>query len=167
MAIRLKNLERIAKNYTEQTYLYKDLTLDLTQTALAAPGFRIPVPGADIKASFDMQAIANSLQNLFNTSPGQRFLFPEYGLNLNRFLFSSITEANGNVIGSKITAAVSTWEPRVLIKDILIVPEPDKNQYTINIILDIPSLNTRTTYNAILNVQKQTFIVLPPSNTNK
>lgn len=163
MAIKIKNLEKIANTYTEQRFIYKDLSLDISQTKIQAPGYTIPVPGADIRASFDLAAIRNSLQNLFNTSPGQRFLFPEYGLNLRPFLFSPINEANGNVLGNKIYAGINTWEPRVRIKNVQVKLDPDNNQYVINILMDIPSLNLSTTINTVLDIKKQTFQVLPTS----
>jgi phage baseplate assembly protein W len=161
MAIKIKNLEKIANSYTEQRYIFKDLSLDITQTKIETPGYNLPVPGADIRASFDLGAIRNSLQNLFGTTPGQRFLFPEYGLDLKAFLFSPITEANGSVLGNKIYAGISTWEPRVQVKNVQINLDPDNNLYVINIILDIPSLNLTTTVETILDIKKQTFQVLP------
>jgi phage baseplate assembly protein W len=163
MAIRLKNLERIAKTYTEQSYLYKDLALDLTQTTQDTPGYPLPVPGTDIKASFDLGAIKNSLQNLFNTKPGQRFLFPEYGLNLDQFLFQPITEANGNVLGNKIFTTINSSEPRVRVSNVQVFLDPDNNQYLINILLDVPSLNVETVIESVLDIKKQSFIVLPTS----
>ena len=163
MAIKIKNLEKIANTYTEQRYIYKDLALDIAQTKIEAPGYSIPTPGADIRASFDIGAIRNSLQNLFGTSPGQRFLFPEYGLDLKAFLFSPITEANGNVLGNRIYAGISTWENRVRTKNVQVNLDPDNNQYIINIILDIPSLNLTTTIDTVLDIKKQTFQVLPTS----
>ena len=69
MAIRLKQLERIANSYTELGYIYKDLTLDIEQTSLLSPGFNQTLPGPDVKTSFDVKAIRNSLTNLFNTLP--------------------------------------------------------------------------------------------------
>jgi phage baseplate assembly protein W len=163
MAIKIKNLEKIASTYTEQGYVYKDLSLDIAQTKIQAPGYGIPVPGADIRASFDIAAVTNSLQNLFGTSPGQRFLFPEYGLDLRPFLFSPINEANGNVLGNKIFATINTWEQRVTVQSVQVNIDPDNNQYIINIILEIPSLNLVTTINTLLDIKKQTFQVLPTS----
>lgn len=163
MAIKIKSLEKIANTYTEQRFIYKDLSLDLTQTKIQAPGYSIPIPGADIRASFDQAAITNSLQNLFGTTPGQRFLFPEYGLDLKSFLFSPITEANGNVLGNRIFSGISTWENRVNVKKVQVNLDPDNNQYIINIILEIPQLNITTTIDTILDIKKQTFQVLPTS----
>jgi phage baseplate assembly protein W len=160
MAIKLKSLERIASSYTEQQYIYKDLFLDLAKTNIKAPGYQIPVPGIDIKASFDIGAIRNSLQNLFGTTPGERFLFPEYGLDLRRYLFFPVNEGTGEAIRNRINTAINIWEPRVRINNIQVIPEPDNNQYIINIILDIPSLNLNTTFNGIINTNKQTFLIL-------
>lgn len=165
MAIKLKTLEKIASNYTEQRFIYKDLSLDIAQTKIEAPGYKIPVPGTDIQASFDIGAIRNSLQNLFGTSPGQRFLFPQYGLNLRPFLFSPITEANGNALGNKIYAGISKWENRVRVKNVQVNLDPDNNQYIINIILEIPPLNLVTRIDTVLDTKKQTFQILPTSRS--
>lgn len=163
MAIRLKSLERAAKNFTEKTYIYKDLALDLALFKLDSPGVYLPVPGTDIKASFDLAAIRNSLQNLFNTKPGQRFLFPEYGLNLQQFLFQPITQANGNVIGNLIFSTININEPRVSVKNVQVILDPDNNQYTINILIEIPSLNIETIVETVFDIKQQSFIVIPTS----
>jgi phage baseplate assembly protein W len=164
MAIKLKSLERIAKTFTQQSYLYKDLALDLSISQVESPGNLLPVPGADIKAAFDLGAIRNSLQNLFNTKPTERFLFPEYGLNLDQFLFSSITEANANVLGNKIFTTINIYEPRVKVKNVQVIIDSDNNQYLINIYIDIPVLKIQTTIETLLDLKRQSFIVL---NTSK
>lgn len=163
MAIKLKNLEQIANTYNEQRFIYKDLSLDIAQTKLQAPGYRIPVPGADIRASFDAAAITNSLQNLFNTAPGQRFLFPEYGMDLKPYLFNPITEQAGDALGSEIFAAISTWEQRVRVINVIVNLNPDNNEYIINIIIEIPDLTITTTVDMVLDIKKQTFQILPTS----
>ena len=79
MAIKIKSLETIANTYTEQQFIYSDLALDLAIDQKVTPGYKPgTVPKNDIKASKDYNAIRNSLTNLFNTLPGQRFLFPDY-----------------------------------------------------------------------------------------
>lgn len=165
MAIKIKSLENISKNYSEQQYLFKDLSLDITETKLYAPGDTLPIPSTDIKASFDLAAIRNSLQNLFNTIPGQRFLFPDYGLDLYQWLFTPITEANGNTLGNKIYSTINNYEPRVNVKNVDVILDPDNNQYLINIIINIPYLNLQTTINSVLDIKKQSFIVVPNSRT--
>jgi phage baseplate assembly protein W len=163
MAIRIKELEKIAKTYTENRYLYKDLFLDISRTKIEAPGYPLAVPGTDIKADFDLAAIINSLTNLFNTLPGQRFLFPRYGLDLYQFLFEPITEFNGEIIGNTIYETIKTYEPRVIPKQIKVKLLPDENQYDITIVIEIPALRLIAEPEFLLDIKKQSFIFLPTS----
>jgi phage baseplate assembly protein W len=164
MAIKITELGQIADTYTESGFLYKDLNLDIQQSLLLVPGFNLPTPGSDIKASFDLAAIRNSLINLFNTMPGQRFLFPEYGLNLNQFLFSPITEINGQILGENILENIKKFEPRVTPKQVRVKINPDSNEYDITVIIEIPELNLFTNLDFVLDIKKQTFTILPVKN---
>lgn len=163
MAIKIKDLEQLASQYTPDrlTYVYKDLTLDLSRTKIEAPGLQLPTPGTDIKASFDLEAISNSLANLFNTSPGQRFLFPEYGLDLKRFLFSPINANNGKIIGTVIFNGIKKFETRVTPKLVDVVASPDENLYEITIAVELPVLKETTQLNFIFDFKRQSFISLP------
>jgi phage baseplate assembly protein W len=161
MAIKIQALENISKTYKDKTYVYKDLTLDLTTTKIDSPGVSLPVPGSDIKASFDLAAINNSLTNLFNTLPGQRFLFPEYGLNLYQFLFEPVTPENGELIGDAVFRAVTTFEPRITVKNINISVDADNNQYYVTAIIQLPILNLIEELDFVFNIKKQSFISLP------
>jgi phage baseplate assembly protein W len=163
MAIRIKTLEELANNYTENKYLYKDLYLDISQTKIESPGFALSVPGKDIRADFDIGAIINSLTNLFNTLPGQRFLFPEYGLNLTRYLFEPITEFNARNLGNRIFQSISIFETRVKPLNVDVGMDIDNNQYNISILIEIPILQQTTEVSFLLNTKKQNIIFLPTS----
>lgn len=163
MAIKIKNLQQTANQYTSQKYVFKDLSLDMRLTRIESPGYTLPVPGSDIKASFDDGAISNSLTNLFNTLPGQRFLFPEYGLDLHQFLFEPITRFNGEIIGRKIFDGIKIYEPRVTPLQVLVEANPDQSLYDIKIIIQIPLLNQTTTSQFNLDLKKQSFIFLSTS----
>jgi phage baseplate assembly protein W len=163
MAIKLSNLKNIARDFSEQNYLFKDLALDISQTEIREPGFEIAVPGSDIRASFDLAAIKNSLQNLFSTKPGERFLFPEYGLDLTEFLFTPITESNANILGEIIFNTINIWESRVSVENVQVTMDVDNNQYLINIIISVPILNLNTSIEALIDIKKQALIILPTS----
>jgi len=165
MAIKIKDLETLANQYTTNAYVYKDLTLDLTKTKIESPGLILPTPSTDIKASFDVEAITNSLVNLFNTSQGQRFLFPEYGLNLKRFLFSPITINNGRALGNAIFNGIKTYETRVQVLKVDVVAVPDDNAYEITIAINIPLISQTTEVGFIFDIKRETFISLPIKNT--
>lgn len=163
MAIKIKELETLADTYTDNGYLYKDLALDIEQNTLVEPGYTTFIRNTDIKSSYDLAAIKNSLQNLFNTLPGQRFLFPEYGLDFYQFLFSPITELNGQILADKTLRSIKLYEPRVIPRKIIVTIDPDNNQYLLNIIIEVPAFNTTIQTDFVLDTRKQTFIYLPTS----
>jgi phage baseplate assembly protein W len=166
MAIKFKELENLANTYTVKGYLYKDLGLDLQQKQLIEPGYSTAVRGSDIKESVNLAAIQNSLQNLFNTLPGQRFLFPEYGLDIYQFLFSPINDLNARMLGEKIIRSIEIYEPRVIPRNVNITVDPDGSQYFLNITIEIPALNLINQTDFLLDTKKQSFIFVPNSRNN-
>jgi len=163
MAIKFKALEKISNDYTVNKYIYKDISLDLSIQKTEIPGFDKSVKGNDLRVSTDLEAIKNSIQNLINTAPGERFLFPDYGMNLKYFLFSPITQSTGYALGEKIFSTINTYEPRIAVRSINVIPDEDNLQYTINIIADIVSLNRQTTLQGLVSLKEQSFTILPTS----
>ena len=81
----------------EQGYLYKDIFLDITPSVYYNSQLNKEVTLRDIQGSFDEQAIKNSITNIFLTSPGQKILSPEFGLDLRRSLFESVNDFNSSI----------------------------------------------------------------------
>jgi len=163
MAIRIKTLEDISNTKTQMGSIYRDLYLDITYSKIVSSNINYPknIYGGDIKISEDVAAIENSLQNLFSTRPGQRILYPEYGMNLDYYLFQPISQQAGEAIGNSILSVVSTYEPRIKIKAINVVAQPDENQYIIAIYMDIPILSlTNIQSSFVFNVKKQSFTII-------
>ena len=121
------------------------------------------IEGNDLQVDYDEIAIKNSLKNLFNTKPGQRFLFPLYGLDLNQFLFEGVNEINGQMIGEKIVRSIELYEPRVRLRQCKVVAKPDDNEYDITIIVEIPIINSTASINTRLDIKNQSFIFLETS----
>lgn len=160
MAIKISNLEQIVKQVAQKEYVFKDLHLDFSKSTTYDPTVMQQVEGNDIKVDYDTNAIRNSLRNLFNTRPGQRFLFPLYGMDLNQFLFESITEPNARILGETIVRSIKTYEPRVKVEECNVYMKPDENTYEITIIISIPRFNTSITINTSLDTKTQNFIFL-------
>lgn len=163
MAIKISSLEQISEQYKQKEYYYKDLHLDLAKSGNFSTALNKKIDGNDIQIDYDESAIKNSLRNLFNTKPGQRFLFPLYGLDLNQYLFEAVSEFNGQIIGEKIVTAIKNFEPRVTLRNCNVVAMPDDNQYDITIIVEIPILNTVASINTVLDTKNQSFIFLETS----
>jgi phage baseplate assembly protein W len=126
---------------TENKPLYIDLKLDLNPNYVKKPRLQSFDNIIDLKASYDLEAIYNSIFNIFTTMPGQKILNPTFGLNLNQFLFTAITEDNATLIGELILQGIQRYEPRVVVRKVYVIPDPDENTYQIGLRLDVPTLN--------------------------
>jgi phage baseplate assembly protein W len=135
-------------NLTGVTYV--DLHLDLREsirpdnvTATKS------IKSNNVRISRDEEAIKNSLINLFNTKPGQRFLVPEFGIRIEQFLFEPITELSAGTLGRVLLNAIERWEPRVTVDNITVDGRPDDLEYRIMINLIIPDLKIKTTLTGV------------------
>lgn len=157
MAKIIKNLDKIAKQYELKDYIFQDITLDLTKSFEYDTVRNKKINKNDIDVSYDELAIRNSIKNLFRTTPGQRFLFPKYGLDLTRHLFEAITPDNARELGEQIVATVKKFEPRVKVERCHVNPLYDENTYDITLILSIPIFSTNFTINSSLNIKTHKF----------
>lgn len=121
--------------------IYTDLRFDIQQNTVKSPGLESKNIVKDLLVSNDIDAIKNSLFNLFTTIPGQKILNPIYGLNLLQFVFTGISEINANNMGNLILEGINKFEPRIEVKKIFIFPDIENQQYEIGLRLDVPSLN--------------------------
>lgn len=129
------------KRATTNNFTYCDLHLDIqTGSTKRNEMFQKPETN-DFKADYDIEAIRNSLVNLFSTTPGQKILNPEYGLDLRKFLFLPATVDTAEEIRREIYTQFTRSEPRVTIKSVKITVFEDVNEYDITIYYNIPALN--------------------------
>jgi phage baseplate assembly protein W len=142
----LKNVGKVASGYT-----YVDLHLDIEEATVPTTLTNERLQGKDIRVDFDIDAIMNSLNNIFKTVPGERFLIPTFGANLRKYIFSPISESIGITIGNEIMYAIETWEPRVTVVRISVVGYPEKHEYDVTIILSINAFKQQVTFNSIIN----------------
>lgn len=163
MAIKLSRLQPISDQHAERQFFYKDLHLDLTFESDYSPSLGIRPTSNDIKMSYDESAIKNSLKNLFNTKPGQRFLFPNYGLDLNQFVFEFVNDENARMIGEKISRAIFDYEPRVKLKKCIVIPRPDFDMFDVSVIVEVPLYSTEFTLNSNLDNKTKSFVFVETS----
>lgn len=152
--------------------LFTDLHLDLVETR-ASTDIGTPAPqGKDIRVDKDMAAVINSVTNILNTSPGERFLVPEFGINLKKFLFQPVSEAVANSIGAAIITGLERWEPRLTVDHIKVLgnpfgsvvkrfksgidarinsEEPGDNEYIVTLVISVPLFKRQITIDGFLN----------------
>lgn len=124
--------------------VFKDLHLDLQFGIPGGVAYFDSNVSSDALADFDEQAIRNSLITLFNTSKGQKILNPEYGSNLQRFLFLPVSNDNAELLGDAVIDGIRRYEPRVVADKIMVYKDEDNNLYEIDILLIIPALKNAT-----------------------
>lgn len=139
----LRNLEKSDSldNTLEKGYLYKDVAFDLDPNFTNSGEFQKATDQKDLKPEYNKQAIITALKNLFSTSPGEKLLNPLFGLDLRSYLFDPVTETRAFLIGNDIFNGVRTQEPRVKVESVSVSGSIERQEYTIELELSIPSLN--------------------------
>ena len=125
----------------EGGYLYKDLFLDLEPNVYYNKQLNKQVILKDVQGSYDLQAIKNSIINIFLTSPGQKILNPEFGLDLRRYLFEPVNSSTAYKIKYDINTKLPGQEPRIQIQNVNVDAITDAQEYYIALQINIPSLD--------------------------
>lgn len=132
---------------TNKKYQYVDLHLDFSNPIVR-----------DLQTDNDEAAIRNSIYNLFNTTPGQNLLNPNYGMNLVQYLFEPATPSVGREIGNTILKNLSNFEPRVVVNNVNVEVNPDEQMYVITLSIGIPQFNQNIRIPGILTKTGYTFL---------
>ena len=133
MSINL-NILNYKKPLNETTHVvYRDLHLDIKQKYTNNNQFHKKEEITDIVSDTNENAIKNSLFNIFSTTPGQKILNPEFGLNFEQWLFTNMSDNAALVITQTIYSQVQRWEPRITLNDVSVIPNYEQNEYNITI----------------------------------
>ena len=135
-------LNNFAADENQLSHVFKDITLDVSESRnLSDFGLFSKENTTDIEHSTDYEAISNSITNIFNTTPGQKILNPDFGLALRQYLFEPLSYDIAENIGETILLGVSEFEPRVRVENVHVVVDFDANEYEITLKLSVPALN--------------------------
>lgn len=62
--------------------------------------------------------LKRNITQLLKTSPGERFMLPNYGLNLKRYLFEPLTGLLVDELKDYIAQVISNYAPYIVLKDL-------------------------------------------------
>lgn len=79
-------------------------------------------------ASYNIEAINNSIRNILTTQKGSLEGMPEFGSRLNELVFSQIDHITVDLLKNLIQEALRQWEDRIIISDIVISSVPEYNR---------------------------------------
>lgn len=88
----------------------------------------------------DIESVYQSLYNLFNTVPGERFFSSiPFGFNMDDEIFEMMDELGALQVYAKVVDTVTRWEARVQIDNsrTQVIPDPDSNTYDLNLYFEI------------------------------
>jgi len=122
------------------TKLYSDLDFTFTRK----PGTN------DIALSYDAQAVIRSIRNLILTNHYERLFNPDLGSNVNAILFELISSASAESLKFEIKTLIENYEPRAIVRDVVVTPLPDKNAYSLYLSFFLENATLPTTITILL-----------------
>lgn len=141
--LRLKSIDvtQAQNNSIERDYLYKDLFLDIEPSYSYNNKLNKKESLRDAQSLYDIEAIKNSIVNALLTSPGQKILNPEFGIDLRQYIFSPVNNQTTYSIRYDLEDKLPLFEPRIDLERIDVVANKDEQQYDIYLQINVPTLN--------------------------
>ena len=87
----------------------------------------------DLVVSRDASAIKQAIVNLLLTNKGERVMQPDYGSDIRSFLFEPLDFGTGAQIKNSIKYCLSTFEPRIAVNRINVVPSYEDNGFSVEL----------------------------------
>lgn len=145
MNIKLKSLQasNLEESSVKKGYLYKDVFFDLEPSYSYNNQLNRKEKLKDIQASYDIEAIKNSISNAFRTIPGQKILNPQFGIDIRQYLFEPVDIYTAELIRDDIERELPLAEPRITISDVVVEGNEDEQEYQIDLQINVPSLGVR------------------------
>lgn len=122
-----------------ETERYSDLDLDLELT-----------PDGDLKKETNRESIKQSLRALMNTFPGERIYRPEFGCNIQQYLFQTLDNFTGDAIGNEILSSIERFESRIEVDEVNVNVNYGKQRYEVNVSYTIVNTGEIDTLNIFL-----------------
>ena len=143
----------------KQQYLYKDLFLDIKNRVSFNRQLNRKEELKDVQGLFDIESIQNSIANALLTSPGEKILNPEFGIDLRRFIFDPVSPFTELEIQSDIEENLPNFEPRIELEKVEVSANEDQQEYNITLQINVPSLNVYgLSLRSVLNSNGYNFI---------
>lgn len=131
--------------YTEinsQRDVYSDFLTDLD-----------PHPNTqDVVRVTNEGAIKRSIRNILLTNKYERLMQPDFGADITRLLFEPISDINTTLLKEYITEAITSYEQRVKIIDLVI--EPIEENQTYRVFLSFFIINRTEPTNMVINLYR-------------
>lgn len=128
--------------------------MDNSYNSFLGTGWSFPPEFKEESASVELvssaQDIEQSLNILLSTSLGERVMQPQYGCDVNDYVFEALNTSVMGYLKDRISNAILFYEPRITVETIEITPSDSfdliEGRITIMISYVIPGTNSRFNY---------------------
>lgn len=98
----------------------------------------------------DFEDIQQSLNILLSTSLGERVMQPNYGCNLNDYMFDALNNSLIGIIKHHVENSILYYEPRIVVENVDVTAAGSEDliggMFTISVEYTIPETNSRFNY---------------------
>ena len=121
--------------------------LDLQKNIVIGVSLPFNAPGVFNKTYSTKDQIKSNLINLLLTDKGERIMNPEFGTDLRRSLFDSMTNLNSDILKLKIIDSINIFIPEIILGEVKVEPNFDYNtlNVTVNYRLAISNIPDQVT----------------------
>ena len=92
---------------------------------------------SSVKLVINAEAVVTSIQNILNTSPGERVMRPTFGAGLKLLVFEPTRKEELNRMAEKLKDKIEEWDNRVLVNSVDFFGRPDDNSIRVQITFSI------------------------------
>jgi phage baseplate assembly protein W len=90
-----------------------------------AGDLRVDATGSLALVSGDRE-LEEAIRIVLTTAPGERPMRPEFGCRIHDYVFAPADQATAGLVGYEVRAALTRWEPRIAVQDVVVTPDPDQ-----------------------------------------
>jgi len=121
--------------------IYKDIDLSFAKR-----------PDNDVYKKTDAAAVKQSVKNILMTNYAEKPFVPQFGANLNNFLFNLDTEFDDDLLEEAIAQAIDDFEPRARVLNVDVKTRPDYNSVDVTVTFQV--ISTSDTLSINLNLTR-------------
>lgn len=104
--------------------------------------------GGGVVMTADEADIHASLEVLFGTAPGERFLLPKYGIDMHELMFEPMSTTMRTLLLDRVRTAILIYEPRIKLLN-LQIDNPDPGEGYLRILLEYAVRATNSRFNLV------------------
>ena len=104
-------------------------------------------PDGDVYKKSDAAAVKQSVKNILLTNYAEKPFMPNFGANLNHFLFNLDTEFDDDLMEEAIARAIEDYEPRAQVLNTKMTTKPNQNSVSVTVTFRVISTNETLSVN--------------------